>query len=673
MNDINRRLKQLEKRRSRTSYKHLRGRHDQLQHAWNRGMGAASAAIGAARARAQSLLNNARSGAAEIASGISNRAQALMGQAQGIADAIQPKISDLMGRIDALRGRVSGSTPQMQTQAQGIADAIQPKVGGILGRINSLLGRSRGNQSPSSPNDATPQPQPQQPINETPQQPALPENYDTTRFDTPSAIAPRPIRKELLQPGGEVYDALSQMYDSSDFINYDNITRDATYLKITDNQIALPPNRWQFETMIATKKDLDELAMLVKKHNSDVRRPPLNQNQIWNDMWKLVKMSESIWGSSSVEIDESHPIIKASKKQMIDSGVDEYTIEMNLKSQQNRLNLFNSALGVSSQQTTEMYYEHNQYAKELIANARKVLENASNDEFSESYLSYPERNRIKLLITNLEYAMSNDSERLNDDGSIKDLDFGTMNLAFPAQQVQSYLYDTLEYNGKPSTASWNSLSEQEDAYKLPGQSNPVVMYRSIRDTTAEGYSSTTSSAQEMTATEIYEETLNSEKAHVGYGVDGMGMYFKSAGLKGGATEISDGHALRYGREKYGDHTFAATINENARIYDRPVGVVQNGVVKPDGLNQEIIQEFKSRYGDVFGYLPDIGTIMLMLGYEAYVAREDNELVAEDSLERRPSGYNWVILNRAMLTISQEMITPDTPQDVVDDAYRTGRI
>ena len=85
MNDINRRLKQLEKRRSRTSYKHLRGRHNQLEHAWNRGMGAAVAAVGAVRSRAQNLMNRIRGGAGEIASGISNRAQALIGQAQEVA------------------------------------------------------------------------------------------------------------------------------------------------------------------------------------------------------------------------------------------------------------------------------------------------------------------------------------------------------------------------------------------------------------------------------------------------------------------------------------------------------------------------------------------------------------------------------------------------------------
>jgi hypothetical protein len=112
-------------------------------------MGAATAAIGAARTRAQNLMNKIRGGAADVASGITGRAQALIDQAQGIADAIQPKIGDLVGRIDALSGRVRGSASQMEVQAQGIADAIQPKIGGILGRINSLLGRSRGNQSPS--------------------------------------------------------------------------------------------------------------------------------------------------------------------------------------------------------------------------------------------------------------------------------------------------------------------------------------------------------------------------------------------------------------------------------------------------------------------------------------------------------------------------------------------
>ena len=39
MNDINKRLNKLKQRRMMTRYKHLRGRHDQRDHAWNRGMG----------------------------------------------------------------------------------------------------------------------------------------------------------------------------------------------------------------------------------------------------------------------------------------------------------------------------------------------------------------------------------------------------------------------------------------------------------------------------------------------------------------------------------------------------------------------------------------------------------------------------------------------------------
>jgi hypothetical protein len=104
-------------------------------------MGAATAAIGAARTRAQNLMNKIRGGAADVASGISNRAQALIGQAQGIADAIQPKISDLTGRIDALLGRSRGnqSPSQIDTEAAPTETIQQPSI--IQNTIRSVFQR----------------------------------------------------------------------------------------------------------------------------------------------------------------------------------------------------------------------------------------------------------------------------------------------------------------------------------------------------------------------------------------------------------------------------------------------------------------------------------------------------------------------------------------------------
>jgi hypothetical protein len=109
-----------------------------------------------------------------------------------------------------------------------------------------------------------------------------------------------------------------------------------------------------------------------------------------------------------------------------------------------------------------------------------------------------------------------------------------------------------------------------------------------------------------------------------------------------------------GRKKYGNLTFAMTMNKDARIYTNPDGLVS--------IIEQVEFRFFERYPFLQGLTVNPGVMMTMLGYDAYVARTDYQ-----------GGYNWVILNRAATKMSNSYIGPDADPSLLDYASRTGKL
>ena len=627
-----------------TRYKHLRGRHNQLEHAWNRGLGAATAAVGAARTRAQSLMNSIRGAAGGALASMSTRAQSLIGQAQGIADAIQSKTGGLIGRVNALLQRTRGGSRGSESQVQGDTGANQSTLERVIGRINALR-----NRKVSPIPETTPQPS----------EPKLPDGYDTTRFDTPSKNAPMPIKKEMIQPGGEVFDEMMELYANADFVDLNDANNDMLAIAIASNSQHYPSSRWHVSYLDRINNYLPRLIESLQSLGINIEdESPIKQNQMWNTF-----QQERYKSVGAEVINDDNPYIVKVKNDYMKYGMSEEQAIEGMQRARKTVNAYEASKRMDYNQLNDLVVAQQQYVQNLIKNAKDSLElvrqEVANNPGDKEKVRTLEN--AEMYLRSLESEIQQQSRRFTESGEVIPLSAPVLMQSLPVTRVLSMLYNQYGYDAKPEVASWNELSS-DNVYSLNG--TPLMLYRSIRGASETGFASATSSVSDLTASQIYDATLNSEKAHVGSGVDGMGMYWKSRGNNPEQSpEEGDGAALQYGREKYGDHTFAGVIKQNARLYDMPVGDPGTLGTYGSTMNASLRDEFISRFGDVFGKsLPDVGVMMAMLGWEGYLARSDEK-----------GGFNWVTLNRAAIIFSQEMITPDTPQDIIDKAFRTGRI
>ena len=127
-----------------TRLKHLRGRHNQLDHAWNRGMGRGGGGVAPNqmgplptqdfyRKRKINLMNQMRAGEITQAE-MRNELRSLRGITA------EPTTQNTTTENNTLT--LGNRARALVTQARQIADGIRPKIGSIMERINALLQRA---------------------------------------------------------------------------------------------------------------------------------------------------------------------------------------------------------------------------------------------------------------------------------------------------------------------------------------------------------------------------------------------------------------------------------------------------------------------------------------------------------------------------------------------------
>ena len=644
-----------------TRLKHLRGRHNQLDHAWNRGMGRGGGGVAPNqmgplptqdfyRKRKINLMNQMRAGEITQAE-MRNELRSLRGITA------EPTTQNTTTENNTLT--LGNRARALVTQARQIADGIRPKIGSIMERINALLQRAgRDTTTQNTTQDS--------PTTEIP----LPAGYDTTRFDRPTQFAPRPIKREMLQPGSKLYERLLAEFKAGTGIEIqgEQHPTDAFIMTVTHGEEYIPQSRWQIKYI----NNLNILRDMLSNLGIVTDPISIEGNATWNNY--LTEYSQPVTGDLLTDdnpymqyfirnMQSERPRSKITYGEDGKIIIEDYTpeeqkIEMQerltpIKHQLNRylaaINANYDDLTVIAQQAQGWYESIKSKIEEKIQQLEEEL--TKNPYNNDARFQLRELQKIKEQVDNPLI-----TRRLANDLTIYDLHASDLHF-------QSILYEVLGYDALPSTAPWNELSQNPDALTFPGQSVPIMFYRSIRDAGKMGFNSASSSGTStITADEIYRQMLSSERAHVGMGIDGNGMYAKSRSARDvGNEEAADGREIKTGRERYGDHTFTFTLNKNARVLMDFVSTTEEHTDLSNMISS-IREEFQSRYGIELPEGVNIGAVMAMLGYEAYQSREDFH-----------GGINWVILNRAIMNISDRYVGPDASQEELETLFTTGRL
>ena len=666
--------------------KHLRGRHDQLDHAWNRGMGRGSGGgvgdvvtVEQYQAMSKKLDEEVAAGTKtqEVANGIRKNLQkkandyydAVTRASLGMAriprrQRASTQLADIRAN-DIASAAQQGQLANTNTRLTNALSRIQQLSGGnIMGRLNDLLSRLTNR---TSQQQQTPQQEPQKVPKERPKK--LATEYDTTRFDKPTEIAPMPLRTEALEPGGVAYKAIMDAISNPD---------SAVNTKVWEMNSAVWPSGFMVwpSYLISAKIAFERYEFLLNKGAQevlDVLQPETKeilQKILDAKRYKATADSDTDYGykprSNFNQELEDFDINELMKNMTIDQAnslmTDMYKAQVSARNKiQTRLDTLAKDESIDKGWDSE-------FAK--LTEVMQKLENPKN---------------YSIITSNQTSAAYNDF--VDDSGEVVPLPIQSLFKQMNPQDIMYALNSVYGYNTKPKTQEWNDLEADSDAMVFGGDTEPFILYRSIRDSDAAGFGSRGSGSyvNAVSAAKIFDDTLHSDTAHVGYGIDGMGMYFKSRKpidspdyekqyeIPGGgirreqaSTLEANGAALK-GTRFYGDNTLAGTIDKDARVYDKPFrALTGDDVAMYDSLSKEIQEEILARYGDFFGkelmQQLDTGVLMQLLGYEAYIARSDSG-----------TSFNWVVINRGALTMATSMITPDAAPEVLETAATTGRI
>jgi hypothetical protein len=558
-------------------------------------------------------------------------------------------LQQVVGEIaNKIASRISGFIDTLGRRSEAVSDQVQSASSSLLQRINDLMQRpKRRNDQQITPTETN-----------TPTEPTLPEGYDTTRFDTPSRLAPKPIKLEMLQPGGEIYEKLLSDYKSGTFVTQDDNKTDMLYLALSSMYEYRNPSRWQ----IGLIKDLEEMRSNLLRLGIETDATPNESSDVWNDY--IARGQKPITEDMMTDDNLYIAKIRENYQTMLDRGF--YTpeqVQQQLATRKMFFNQYEAGVNTDYDQLSvlaeQMFQWHSKTSTQISEKISQLeQESQKNPGNNDIRFSLDELQRLKKSFDEIVKQQG----RFTDTGTVENPTLENIIYTLPANHIQSQLYGVYGYDALPQTVDWNDLGQDDESFNFRGESDPLIFYRSIRDTQATGYNSKTSSLSNVTANDIYNSTLNSDVAHVGFGVDGNGMYVKSRGNNEENSAEANGRELQTGREQYGDHTFAMTINKNARIYANIVANVDAGYTSESSMASELAREFQQRYGSVLKGIGDIGILMTMLGYEAYITRPDSH-----------GGFNWNILNRAAMKISNSYIGPDADQSQLDYAFSTGKL